>query len=49
MKKPQRLLLILTAAVLASCTHESAKLHVPREGEGQHHRHTKGSWIPHNS
>ncbi len=45
------LLLILLAAIaaLASCTHESVKNHVPREGEDGDHRHIKGTWLPHNS
>lgn len=44
-----RLLLLLAIAALASCTHDSAKLYVPRDGEHEDARHSKGSWIPHNA
>jgi hypothetical protein len=47
--KTRLLLLALVTTILASCASESTKLYVPREGEYEDSRHTKGTWIPSNS
>lgn len=47
--KTRLLLLTLVTTMLASCTSESTKLYVPREGEYEAPRHTPGTWIPSNS
>ena len=47
--KTRLLLLALLVNLLASCSTESAKLYVPREGEYEKSRHTPGTWIPSNS
>ena len=47
--KTRLLLLTLVTTLLASCSSEGTKLYVPREGEFEDTRHTKGTWIPSNS